>query len=275
MKKTKNHTRIQLYSGGLDSLIMWRLLGCPPALYVELGHGYQPHEIKSIMSQRKAYSHLGIHLNVTNDTNWFMGDLEHDDGYIPLRNLILAQAGYLHILGMRTRKNKKMGDPIQVILGGLLGESVKDKSGKFHRDTSRLLTYLHGSKVEVVSPYRNWSKTHLVKKFLELYPHEVPMLLITSSCYQPGEAQRNGCIGCGRCMACFRRWVAMSLNGIHEPHLEQPWSWEVVQPRRLRDAMMKHLIPSRVTEWPGILVNNIYAAAAIRRQRISERKDVL
>ena len=239
---------VLLFSGGMDSFMAWRLLGHPRCLYVALDHRYQFRELETIQVLTELTKRLPQSLDVEIINRLSLGDLEQPDGFIPLRNLLLAACATLS--GAST-----------VYLGGLRGESSRDKSRRFFRDASRLLTFLEGRPVQVQAPFRHMTKTQLVRTYLRRFPDGPFALLATRSCY--AEFSMQDVVGCGRCMACFRRWVAMTNNGITEAYQETPWTWNVVQSRDW-PAWRAKLMKVPVVEWPGVLHNNLDARKAMR-----------
>lgn len=197
--------RVLLFSGGLDSFILWHLLDKPATLYCLLGHKYQKREYDTI--QRLAAFCPELEPRFT--TRARCGDLEfRGTGHIPFRNLALTMAAAWE--GYST-----------IILGALAGETSRDKSRKFARDASRLLSYLEEPPLTIVLPARGMTKRELVRLFLQRFPEKRDLLRMTSSCYNVADDDQRYA-GCGACIACFRRWVALSLNGIEEAYLNDP-----------------------------------------------------
>lgn len=241
-------SELLLFSGGLDSFIAWRLLHAQP-FYIELGHRYQDRELAGLERLTTACAQAGLILDVRRVVDRvLLGDQERIDAHIPYRNLLLASLAALDL--------PSSGGTIY--LGALAGEASRDKSARFYRDLSRLLSYTEHSRVHVRAPFKHLTKTELVYEYLKQFPSmsDVTLLAYTTSCYS-GTAQR-----CGNCQACFRRWVAMSLNGIMEVYDQPPalYGRELIKRRTWRSYLP--LIDWR--EWPGILRNNWQAYRAIR-----------
>lgn len=220
-----------LFSGGLDSFALWHLLGRPQAVYVKLGHAYQNNEIETI-------NRLGMSRDVLFLDGPNVGATEQQDGHIPQRNLLLAATV------------AAMLQPETIYIGALLGETSRDKSGRFLHDSSRLLSWLERP-VHVEAPSRRMTKTQLVRRLLDFDPCLLDGLRNTVSCYGTKSGR------CGRCMSCFRRWVAMSNNGIKEQYDVEPWRNVKVDAR--------YLWRSPLVEWPGVLRNQVDAMRAMRR----------
>ena len=230
---------IQLFSGGLDSFAMWHLLGKPQPVYVRYGHKYEGRELETIGRLEQADPSL----RVTTLDGPQIGELEQPDGHIPHRNLLLIGTAVAAL------------QPSVVYIGVLRGETSRDKSNRFLRQTSKLLSFCEG-RVRVLSPSKRLTKTQLVARFIKSFPDFVDGLRATRSCYAESD------MPCGQCMACFRRWVAMSNNDIHEVYEADPW--QVVR----RDAgTLAYLWRAPLAEWPGVLRNNLDAVRALWRAR--------
>ena len=234
------NNRIQLFSGGLDSYALWHLLDRPRPVYVRYGHKYEGLELEAIGRLEGADPAL----QVSQVEGPGIGHLEAADGHIPHRNLLLITTAVAEF------------QPRAIYIGALKGEASRDKSHRFLRQTTQLLSFSE-SKVRVLSPSKRWTKTQLVARFLKAYPDRVGVLKTTRSCY--AESQEP----CGRCLACFRRWVAMSNNGLQENYQVDPWLAVELQTSRLLKQLLR--IPFR--EWLGVLQNNLEAARALRRAR--------
>ncbi len=197
--------RVLLFSGGLDSFILWHLLDKPATLYCLLGHRYEKREYGTI--QRLAAFCPELEPRFTARIR--CGSLEDTaTGHIPFRNLALTIAAAWE--GYST-----------IILGALAGETSRDKSRRFARDAARLLSYLEEPSLTIALPARGLTKRELVRLFLRRFPEKRDLLRMTSSCYHVADDDQHYA-GCGACIACFRRWVAMSLNGIEEAYLNDP-----------------------------------------------------
>jgi 7-cyano-7-deazaguanine synthase in queuosine biosynthesis len=226
---------VLLFSGGLDSLIYWRLLGQPPTLYVPLGHKYEDRERASIARLESRCPEL----SVTMGPRVRIGQYEEPDGFIPYRNLVLAVMA-------------ATPDTDRIYIGAVKGEVSRDKSRKFLRDLSRLLTYVRGRPVSVLAPFQHLTKAQLVAKYLDFWPPD--LLYETVSCYDAGGF-------CGRCQSCFRRWIAMSANGLHEEYKAPLDRYDVPKPQELVYRFLR--LPVR--EWLDVFVNNWQAWRIVRR----------
>lgn len=218
-----------LFSGGLDSACAWLLLGRPEAVYVRTGARYEREEV------RTAQWLLDDHLTVLDGPD--VGYLAEQDGHVPHRNLLLATTAAAH--GYR-----------HLALAAVAGEASPDKTRRFLRHTSRALTTSEASPYRLSAPFLHLSKTALVRETLAAHPMMAPWLQESRSCYSAGPWP------CRRCQACFRRWVALTLN-------DQPCGPRPAIPRPTAMAA-RRVGPLR---WPAIARNNTTAARALWRSR--------
>jgi len=63
--------------------------------------------------------------------------------------------------------------------------------------------WTEGKLFSLLTPFRDFSKTELVKQYLN-HGGSLDALLNTVSCYA------KDAIHCGRCSSCFKRWVALT-----------------------------------------------------------------
>lgn len=195
------------YSGGPDSFILWRLLGQPRAVYLDVGNAAAGEEQQRIRLTEAAYG--GGFTAVPGGPP--MPELP--TGWIPYRNLrlILACAQF---------------SPDVVL--GRIAEWGPDKNPSFFRRTERLLASSRGGRfqaaadlprVRIHTPAGHLTKTQLVRRYLDEFggggaagrERAVRDLTdLTWSCYGPGPRF------CGKCGGCWCRRVAFDGNGIDE-----------------------------------------------------------
>lgn len=243
-----------LYSSGLDSFIHWRLLGEPFGMYVLLNHRYQDNELQAIETLYQVLARQGKLLQVERVPGFDLSKWEDSGAHIPSRNFIFLNAAALY--GAST-----------VYLGALRGESSYDKSGEFLKTSSTLLSRMHERKILCLSPFRHLTKTQLVGAYLKQFSKAVDRdyLDFTYSCYNLDVKDIGTYAGCGECMACFRRWVAMSNNGIYEKYRRPPYTWDVIHPSPERCRLwFRNLTRKPISEWYGILRNNWDARNALK-----------
>lgn len=122
------------------------------------------------------------------------------DYIIPARNLVLAalaaEYGDNIIIVANSRKDETVGTP--------------DKTTRFYRSTSEILTQFYGYPKRVIGFYQTSSKLEAVREYLE-HGGSIAALKETWSCYTPHEG-----IPCGQCYACFKRYnLFQALNEEH------------------------------------------------------------
>jgi 7-cyano-7-deazaguanine synthase in queuosine biosynthesis len=192
-----------MYSGGLDSYIAYHVAKSgkytPQLIHVDLGHPYAGKE-------KKAMDEIGLPYTSINASELYPA-ISHriTNHIIPSRNVLFAVVGSMF--------NSRVW--ICALDGEQYGKE-NDKSVAFFNDISALLSFTnnffqkrtivespflraHQSKVEVV----NWAVRNL--KAVELR-----QMLSTNSCYSSEEGH------CGKCLTCYKRYVALRLNGFKE-----------------------------------------------------------
>jgi 7-cyano-7-deazaguanine synthase in queuosine biosynthesis len=194
----KNKQDILLFSGGMDSFIAWYYLGKPHCLYVDLGHRYAVRERLAIDKLQKAIPDL----DVTFDNRLVLGDVEQPDAFIPMRNAFLAEIGALYSYNIWLVAQK--------------GEmTIPDRSPEFFKGISKLTSMLREQTIKVDTPFKDMTKVDMVAWYRSK-GLPIDNLLMTSSCYHGNN--------CGQCSACFRRFIALELNGLGEKYLVDPWT---------------------------------------------------
>lgn len=252
--------RVLLASGGLDSFALWRYLGKPPQVYYRLGHRYQDRELATLVRLQTHCQSLGLDFEVETRESLRLGHIERDDAFIPLRNLLFAAMVFAEDDEVTT-----------VYIGACRGDSSRDKCQTFYHWSGRLLSFLLGRRVHISAPYERMTKTDVVRDYRERFTldSDLDLLLATGSCYTDHETMVTFA-HCGECMACFRRWVALTLNGIEDPSF-------VVCPAAYGEKMMsslpdwsskwERLRKISVREWPGVIENQFRARQALRKYR--------
>lgn len=202
---------VLMFSGGLDSLIAWFYLDKPKCVYCALGHKYQHKEFEAIDKLVDELAIWGEEMEVTVDKSLQLYDIEEEDANIPMRNSFLAHIGALY------------GDNIWLIVQK--GETnIPDRTMNFFNNVTHLLRDLNeNNEIEVDSPFWDMTKADMVNWYVEEgFP--IGLLLKSSSCYSRMVGEH-----CGECSACFRRWVALSLNDIEEDYKVNPWETELAE----------------------------------------------
>jgi len=247
--------RALLFSGGLDSTIAYRLLGRPHPVYFHIGHFYEEAEVVTIERVSRWFATHDVPLSVEMVTGRLaLGDHENvDDKHVALRNLLLGACAAL--------------DADTIYLASVTGEAGRDKSRRFLEQAGRLMSFSEDRHIQYLAPFQRMTKTEMVATYLQFYPtqHDAELLRMTRSCYAKGAAA-DTIVGCGRCMACFRRWVAMSNNGLEETYEQPPWEWSLTRWREWRWWLNYYRRTDR-RELPGVVRSNMDAVRAIQRAR--------
>lgn len=179
---------ILLYSGGIDSLIAWHYLDKPQRLFVYLGTKYAAAEEANI-------AHAEDYPSILHRTfvNW--GDYEHDDAWLPMRNIFLIMvaaaegADKIYLVSQKGEQN------------------IPDRSLKFFEKMALLMTEHNERPIEVDPVFPQMDKVAMVKWFLE-NGYSPQQLVNAYSCYSGGHDP------CGQCTACWRKFIALTVNGI-------------------------------------------------------------
>jgi 7-cyano-7-deazaguanine synthase len=185
--------KVLLSSGGMDSFLLAheRELQGAVHVFVNIRQKYLDKEYKAAKIVAK---NAGAILHTVETLN--MGVYEHSTGIIPFRNaeLILCAAQYGN----------------QIYLGVIADEINSDKSVEFCTAIQNVLNISHkkqywtnGKQFEIKTPFRNFSKSQLVYRYM-LNGGNMGNLLQSVSCY---DASANHC---GQCASCFKRWVALT-----------------------------------------------------------------
>lgn len=226
-----------LFTGGLDSTIL--ALQNPDAqlAYVKTGHKYQLEELHSI---KRISDRLDRDVKIF--CGALIGTLEKPDGHIPHRNLCL-----LTTVAAFTECDT-------LILGNVKGESSPDKSRRFIKATQKALSNSEHRRIKISTPLRSRTKIEWINLLLKKGDHR-DLLLSTMSCYSPEDG-----IHCGKCQACFRRWVALSANSVTETYATDPliYGRHIMRKDNLLTGL-SYLTGTPVSEWLGIVKNNLQA----------------
>jgi len=192
---------VLLYSGGPDSYMThyWATLNkwAPRSIYFRLGHRYQRHEIRAVLET--------IPNTLIMTELCFLGKWEEKDATIYARNVFLL------VMASRVLS----GDGIIFLTTQRDEMDIPDRTPEFFTRMGELITSLSGNRVTVATPWVNHDKTDMVWWYLG-HGGSPETLLKTRSCYSTEEGN------CGDCPACFRRYIALSLNGIDEEYREDP-----------------------------------------------------
>jgi 7-cyano-7-deazaguanine synthase in queuosine biosynthesis len=206
--------KVLLSSGGMDS---W-LLAHEPALegaihvFVDVAQKYVDKEMRSAML-------LAEELNATFEyvEGPDLGQYEHSTGIIPFRNAQMIMLAALY------------GQ--QIYFGVIADEINSDKSVEFVDAMQSVLNishraqyWTHGKNYKILTPFRQYTKSDLVRRFIA-NGGSMEKLLTSVSCYDAAEQH------CGRCASCFKRWVAL-VNALEVDNWQEwgfaqhPYTWK-------------------------------------------------
>lgn len=172
--------KVLLYSGGMDSYIIDFLWKPDVKLYIDYGTEQTKEERKRLPQDV-----------IVKEFN--LAEFMENDGIntIPLRNLIFAALAVNY------------GDVIAI--GGVKGDLHYDKTKKFARRTTRLFNSVltkeaSKRKVKIVVPYKKYSKSDLVKMYIERGGDIEKLERESWSCHRPVNGQP-----CGECIPCKKK----------------------------------------------------------------------
>lgn len=232
-------TAALLYTGGMDSLMLATLRPDAVPVYVMIGSPYENAELDTMF---ELYQRGGPKPTILHGPQL---QAPHADGHIVHRNLALITT-----VAAGTGAD-------EILLGAVKGEASPDKSARFLRATSRALSASEHRPVRVHAPLKRRTKTDAVVDYL-IAGGSVRLLKSTRSCYDP-HAER-----CGRCQACFRRWVAFTNVGTApEKHDHDPRAYGLAAADDWRE-MLARLRGTPAREWLGMVQNNVDAWRALR-----------
>ena len=177
-------TKVQLYSGGMDSYIISKLWKPDVLLYIDYCDSQNEME-KRYLPEKTVVKRIDL------------GEYIEDDGIhtIPLRNLVFAAIAVNY------------GD--EILIGGLKSDLHFDKKPEFAQAATDLFNSVltrerNARSVKVTVPYSGYTKTDLVRKFFENGGTVEELDRNSWSCHEP-----NGTEPCGRCQACKARKKAI------------------------------------------------------------------
>jgi len=193
---------VLLFSGGMDSVIFDKLLEPDILLYIPTGAVYEEietYKIKQLVDKDFINGDKLVYVpSVLNLT-----DFERDDAIVPNRNAFLMLVASMY------------GETLY--LGSVWGDRSTDKDETFYKHMTTLLDHMwqeqhwtEERKFTISSPYKNTTKTELVKEYIEK-GFDPKSIIESYSCYEGKEPV------CGWCKPCFRKWVSLVNNNISIP----------------------------------------------------------
>lgn len=199
-------TKVLLFSGGSDSVLISYLYKPDYLVYCDLGTEYSAEEIKKIKESK-----FGNDPRLRILDFKFLGKYERaSDSILPLRNL------YLPMFICNEFPVEEYGD-LDICLGATAGDRVLDKSPKFAEDASNLLTYLYspqhwipeGRNIRINIDFKKYTKTDMLALYKEQGGNVEELFYESFSCYHPVDGKE-----CWTCKPCFRKYIAYALNGM-------------------------------------------------------------
>ncbi len=176
--------KVLLYSGGLDSYIISKLWKPDVKLYIDYKTKQNELEIKHLPSDV-----------IVKEIN--LGEYTENDGLntIPLRNLIFSAIAVNY------------GDIIAI--GGLKSDLHYDKKPEFAKQSTELFNSVLNKErshrnIEIVIPFADYTKTQLLKEYLNQGGTIEELNINSWSCHTPVNDKP-----CGQCQACKARQKAI------------------------------------------------------------------
>lgn len=176
---------VQLYSGGLDSYIISKLINPDVKLYFDYGTEQNKNELR-VLPDDVIVKKLPI------------GEYMQDDGIctIPLRNLIFASIAVNY------------GD--EIVIGGLKSDLHFDKKPEFVKKATDLFNSVLEKErkpmtVKITVPFSNYTKTDLIVRYIREGFSISDLDKYSWSCHTPVNGKP-----CGECQACKARKKAIS-----------------------------------------------------------------
>ena len=196
-------SNVLLFSGGLDSYIAYYYLNKPISIFANMKQKYADIELNRV---NKMIDEFGMNIIIDNKTFDF-SDMELSNAIIPNRNMYLALLA------------SNYGDNIW--MAACDGDYNLDKNPEIFKKASAFFSSLMDRKIKVNTPFWDWTKTDMIKWYLESgYPEEG--LYYTYSCFY------GFGVHCGRCKSCVRRWISFYNNGLKLDFAEDPITWDEI-----------------------------------------------
>jgi 7-cyano-7-deazaguanine synthase in queuosine biosynthesis len=225
-------TKVQLFSGGFDSILQEWLIRPDILLYVDMKTSYSERELEALDRLPQRYRRRLIIKELP------LGEYERENKYLPYRNLILGT------IAMEYGQH--------VYFGFNRTDDAPDKDNVFLGRMTRLFDHLNVNcegdmgwstgNFSFSAPFKNLTKTQMLRMCLK---SGMPVDLVRSirSCYD-GESQ----IGCGVCPVCMHKATALINNGISvEGIFDHPITVETFE-KRLEYVSQIDCHPSIVTD---------------------------
>lgn len=232
MSTMVNDRKVMLFSGGLDSFCMYKIINPDIIITFDIGTEDNKKELSNInrMIQQDVIDKNKIKI-IKLDLSLF----ELSNKIIPHRNTIMT-------LLASTYGN-------QIYIGTTLGDSTRDKDYVFKSQVEGILNYfaLDSNKVahsrypySVEMPFKGLTKTQIVRWYLKQGYEPSELLKYSRSCYNGHDKE------CGICRSCVRKMVALILNDIeYTDYFER----DPFQDETLLDTRIINKMKDRSSEW--------------------------
>lgn len=188
--RKKNHKKVLLYSGGMDSYIISKLEYYDVLLYIDSNSRYS--RIERDFLEKQNLEKLVI------DTRLDLRDVEYSSSLVPLRNLYFVSIATYY------------GD--RIVLGATKFDRSSDKDLTFAKRMEELLNHIYkkswwceGRDIKVSLKYKQYTKRDLLKMYIcrGLNPYDLAEK--SFSCYTPIGSQP-----CLNCKSCTRKIIHLS-----------------------------------------------------------------
>lgn len=177
-------SKVLLYSGGTDSWIIDKIWKPNIKLYINIHGRYSKQEINKLPNDVKI-------IDIP-----FLGSIEEDDAYIPLRNLYFLMIA------------SNFGD--EICLGATLGDrGGKDKTPKFLEKTQDIFNYCltgnsnnYNKNIIINTDFINRHKYSLIEEYISKGGSIEEYIESTFSCHHPINNKE-----CGHCKPCYKKFL--------------------------------------------------------------------
>jgi len=184
--------KVLLYSGGMDSWLIDKIWKPDVRLFFNIGTANNKHELDVIKRS-------GVDVKII-DMDLSHLEIPSENFYLPLRNLyfVAMASNYGNLIA----------------LGATASSTHLDKTEEFCEMTSSLINYLLSEKphlfepVKVIIPFKDVTKTQLLRKYINEGGDIETAYRETFSCYNPVKGEP-----CMNCSSCMSKFVAFYNNG--------------------------------------------------------------
>ena len=192
--------KVVLYSSGLDSYILSKIVKPDVLLYCDIGINISESE-KFWLNLQTSRSQ-----DVVIDDRFYMGDIQRTTGFMtPLRLTIMNFIGSYY------------GE--EIFGGSLKGEKFLANTEEFEKQTSELLSYMYSEptysknpkKITIKTLFKDLTKGEIIDKYLSEVENASLEKLATEtfSCRLPTSDHEH----CGECMDCIHKWILLFSRG--------------------------------------------------------------